>query len=468
MRNSRAMGLFGAFLAVCMLSGCGGASSSSTSQNSGRQTGAVYTMGTDSAPPLPSVVSVQVQLSSVMLTDGTTTANLLTTSPETVDFAKLNGLHELVDLNNVPANVSFTSAIITVGSVTIQYLDTTQSPPVLNTITPVVQPTTVTTPLAQPLTVLNNDLVGFFMDLDLKQSIGVNGSGNLNGNFTPTFDVKALSADDADAHIDSFEAGVVSVNAADGTFVIQGPHGRQYTVDTDANTSFDSNDVSLGDFNSNTIVEVSGTLNTVTRDIYADEVQVLSQDRFFADGLNTFVQTSAGQVDGVNLYTWAELPDLAGYPLGQIDTIPLTGNEKYFIANQPVASVLFGPNALTPGQRLAFGGKLNTSADPPTITVHRVVLRRQGQRGAWRVGSTVIQSGNIGSFSFNDDYLAGILLPQPLTVLTFNSTNFINLSGLAALTGAQPIPLRVVGFILVDGATGKPVMVARSIEEMTD
>ncbi len=146
----------------------------------------------------------------------------------------------------------------------------------------------------------------------------------------------------------------------------------------------------------------------------------------------------------------------------------MTGSANFFIANQPVASVLFGLNDLTPGQRLAFGGTLNTAVNPPTITVHRVVLRRQGQRGTWNPGSTIIQVGNTGSFTFDDDYIAGILLPEPLTVLTFNSTTFINLGGLSALTGAQPIPLRIVGFILVDSATGKPVMVARSIEEMAD
>ena len=54
------------------------------------------------------------------------------------------------------------------------------------------------------------------------------------------------------------------------------------------------------------------------------------------------------------------------------------------------------------------------------------------------------------------------------TVFTTNSTNFINLSGLSALTGSQSIPVRVVGFVLFDPATQQPVMVARSVEELTD
>jgi len=67
----------------------------------------------------------------------------------------------------------------------------------------------------------------------------------------------------------------------------------------------------------------------------------------------------------------------------------------------------------------------------------------------------------------NDNFLAGVLLPQPVTVMTTNFTNFVNLSGLSALTGTQPIKLRVVGFILVDQQTNQPVIVARRVELVT-
>jgi len=101
------------------------------------------------------------------------------------------------------------------------------------------------------------------------------------------------------------------------------------------------------------------------------------------------------------------------------------------------------------------------------LTPHRVVLRRQGQAGTWAIGSTVVQSGNNGSFGLNDDFPAGILLPTPLTVLTTNQTAFINLTGLSALSGSVALPIRVVGFVLIDPATGQPVMIATSVEELT-
>jgi hypothetical protein len=53
-------------------------------------------------------------------------------------------------------------------------------------------------------------------------------------------------------------------------------------------------------------------------------------------------------------------------------------------------------------------------------------------------------------------------------VLTTNNTRFINLSGLSALAGTQAIPLRVVGFVLIDPSRSTPVMVARSVEQVTD
>src|SRR5580700_1838973 len=139
MRIFKAMGVFLSFFAVLSLSSCGGGGS--TPMQPAQQTGSMFTIGTDS-PTLPGVLSVQVQITSIQLTDGTTTVNLLN-GPQTVDFAKLSGLRSLLDLEDVPTG-SYTSAIIMVGGATIGYLDTTQTPPALNTITTTVAPMTVT------------------------------------------------------------------------------------------------------------------------------------------------------------------------------------------------------------------------------------------------------------------------------------------------------------------------------------
>jgi hypothetical protein len=461
MRNCRFLPVGFCLLAALMTSSCGGTGSTS---GTGTQSAGVFTMATDS-PTLPSIVSAQVSLASITLSDGTgstPTANLLTNPPEMVDFAKLNGLHGLVDVNNVTPG-PYSTANILVSGVTIQYLDTSVSPPTLTTVSATVQPMNVSVPLDNSVVINNSDFVGFFMDLDLGQSIQIAADGTIT--FNPTFDVNVISADDANAYIDELPGGVMQASSDGSSFTMQGPHGRIYTVDVTSQTNIDTTDP-VSSFTTNTIVEVSGTLNRVTRDIQATDIVVVSSDHFVVEGLNTFVQTSGGQVNGVNLYARAELPDLAGYPLGAIDPIALTGSERYMIANLPLSSLVLSSSNLLAGQRLTLGGALNTSNAPPTLSVHRVIFDLMGQRGTWAIGSTVINADGTATFGLNDNYLAGVLLPQPLTVQTEPFTKFINLSGLSALSGSTAIPLRVVGFIFVDPVTQVPTMFALRVQQM--
>lgn len=466
MRFAKGMGVFFSFMGLVALAGCGGGGMSSTTPPTGnQQTGGVFTIGTDDPATVPSVVSVQVQITSVQLSDGTTTVNLLN-GAQTVDFAKLDGLNGLLDLEDVPTG-SYNQAIIGVGSVTIQFIDTTVSPPMLSTINATPTTNSVTQSLANPLVLNEQDLVGFFMDLDLGQSLQTDSNGNVTTSFVPTFDVKAISVNDADAFIDELPGGVTSVNPAGNQFMMQGPLGRSYTVDITNSTQFDSDAMST--FTTNTIVEVSGVLNRVTRDITASEVEVLSQDHFAAEGLDTFVAETNGSVSQINLYTRAELPSLTQFPLQQINGFPFNGNEKYMIANLrlPLTSLLFGPSTQLPGQRIILGGKLDTSTTPPGLDVKRVILERQAQRGTVVPNSLQIQSGNNGTFSLNDNSFASIVLPHPLTVISTSFTNFINLNGLSSLSGSPTFKIRVVGFILVNpAANNAPVLVARSIEQL--
>jgi hypothetical protein len=307
------------------------------------------------------------------------------------------------------------------------------------------------------------------MEFDLRHSLATDGNGNVTGSVNPMFQMQLLGADDSSVSIDDFHGGVVGATNST-SFVMQGPKGRQWTVQTNANTVLDDPTISISSFTTNTIVEVSGQLDPVTHDIDASELEVVSNDSFFLGGLFTSIRPPSGAPTQADLYVRAELPDINGIQDGQIETLNLNGSEVYKIANlnNPITTLLFNNSALAAGQSVGIGGKLATTNGVSTLTVHRVVLRRQGQEGPWVPGSTVVQSGNAGSFQFTDNWTAGLLLPSPLTVLTTNNTRFINLSGLSALAGTQAIPLRVVGFVLIDPSRSTPVMVARSVEQVTD
>jgi hypothetical protein len=463
MRYSRVMGVFIGFISAVALSSCGGGGGS-TSTNPNQDQASVYTIGTDA--PLPSVVSCQVNVTGITLNNGTTNVSVLS-QPAIVDFAQLSGLHQLLDLTSVPTG-TYTSATITIASPVIGYLNTTVNPPTVSTLDGTLSTNSVTVNFAQPVSVTSADLFGLRMEFDLRQSLATDSNGQITGTVNPVFEVALENALSDQIPIDEFMGGVVGVTGAN-TFNIQGPHGRQWTVVTNGNTVFDDPSVAMSSFTTDTIVAVSGTIDPVTHNIDANEIDVVSMDKFYLDGLFTSVRPPSGGATAADLYVRDELPAINGISDGQIETLSLNGSENYHIEhiNLPITTLLFNNSALAAGQRVGIAGSLTTTNGSSQLTVKRVVLQRQGQAGTWVPGSTVIQSGNLGTFSLNDNWTAGVLLPQPLPVLTTNDTNFINLSGLSALSGASPISIRVVGFILVDPATGSPVMVARSVEALT-
>jgi hypothetical protein len=375
-------------------------------------------------------------------------------------------LHQLLDLTAVPIG-TYTSATITIASPVIGFIDTSVNPPVINTINGTLSQSSVRVNFANPVMVSDADLFGLRMEFDLRKSLQTDGNGQVTGAVNPVFEVALLNSTDSQVSIDDFHGGVVGVTGPN-TFTMQGPHGRQWTVTTSDNTMLDDANSPVSGFTTNTIVEVSGLLDPVTHSIDASELEVVSNDDFFMGGLFTSIRPPTGPATQADLYVRELLPAVNGVSDGQIETLNLNGSERYMIEhiNLPLTTLLLNNSELAAGQRVGIGGELTTTNGTTTLTVHRVVLRRQGQAGGWVPGSTVIQNNNAGTFQLNDQWTAGVLLPQPLTVMTTNDTNFINLSGLGALTGTQPISIRVVGFILINQATGQPVMVARSVEEL--
>jgi hypothetical protein len=464
MGNLRATGVFIAVLSVLGLCSCGGGSAASNPGPGTAGQASVFTIGTDA--PLPSVISCQMMVTGVTINNGTNNVSVLT-NPQVVDFAQLSGLHQLIDLNAVPTG-TYTSATVTLASPVIGFIDTTQNPPAMNTINGTLSTSNVTVTFPTPFVLNDNDLVGLRMEFNLRKSLAVDGNGQVTGTVNPSMNMQLLAASDSEVSIDDFRGGFVG-STGDSSFIIQGPKGRQWTVQTSAGTSFDDPAIPISSFTTSTIVEVSGSLDPVTKDIDASEVEVVSNDGFFLAGLFTSIRPPTGPATAADLYVRTELPDITGIQDGQITTLALTGDEGYRIANikNPITTLLFNNSALTPGQSVGVGGKLTTTNGVASLTVHRVVLRRQGQAGGLVPGQTEVQNNNQGSFELTDNWTAGVLLPSPLTVLTTNNTNFINLSGLAGLTGNQVVPLRVVGFILINPASGLPVMVARSVEELT-
>jgi hypothetical protein len=425
--------------------------------------GTSFVVGTDA--PLASVVSFRVTFTSLNVTDGTNTAALIT-APTDVEFARLNGLRTLIDMRPIAAG-TYTSVTATLAAPVIGFLDGSTAPPSIGTMNGTLTTSTVTAQLAQPLVVADGDLVGLFMDFRLASSLERDSNGQLTGNVTPNIVFRVVPPDAPDAEIDELRGGVVSVNVAAGSFVMQGPHGRQLTVTTDANTIFEQGD-ELATLDTNSIVEVSGSLQRGSNNLRATAVQVVSRDRFLLAGLITDVRPATGPADAMDLFVRTELPDIAGINPGRsIATLDFDGNERFLIHHfrLPMAHFLFNRASLVPGQRVSAGGVLVTTSNPPTLDTRRVTLHRQGLEGGWVPGSTN-GSGRTGSFEFRAAGLTGVLFGQPVRVFTSNFTHFRGLSGLGDLSGSNPIPLRVVGLVLKDPVSAEPVIIAWAVQKM--
>ena len=451
MKNAkRVLALLFTLLVAVVLTSCSSGSSSSVSAG---PHGSVFVLGTDATITLPSVVDFSVMVTGVTLSDGTTTANLLSGGAQTVDFSRLVGRRTLLDLNSVPAGM-YTKANVTLSSPVISFLDTSVSPPKISTMNGTLLQSSVTITFPQPVNLSQNGTVGLLIDFRLADSNEVV-NGQVTGNVNPMLTIKAVAAGSRQADIDDLTGTVASVNGA--TFVIQTAKGRQITVVTNNQTEFEDG-ASLASLNTNTVVEVSGQLDPATLNLTAEEVEVVSTDGFFLEGLITDVRPPSGHATAIDVLVRREFGS-SSIPLGQITTLTLNGSEIYKVRvfGLSFSTFLFDNSNLVRGQQVAIGGMTGTS-----LTVHRVVLEPQGQLGNWVPGSTNVVNGNQGSFQFNDNSLAGVLFNNPITVFTFNITDFEGISGLSALTGTQPIPLKVRG--LVVKVNGSAVILAGLVE----
>lgn len=446
--------------ALVLATGCSNGLTNTT--NTSGPTGSAFVVGTDA--PLSSIASFQVQVTGVSASDASgNKVSLLSGSP-TVDFARYNGLQTLLDMNDVPQG-TYTSVTITLGSqATIGYLSTGSGAPTLQTETATLSSTSITTNLANPLVVKQASApVGLRVDFDLHKSVQVDANGNFTGTVNPTFDVSAVGVGDAGAYIDEFTAAVVSVNAAGQSFVVQGPHGEQFTISVNGQTAWDDNS-SLGDLTTSSIVQVSGTLDKSDQTLDADEVEVISQNGFYASGLVTYVTPATGAATSFDLYVRALLPTTTGLQLGQIATVNLGGSEKFFIyrMHNPLTQFLFNSSAMVAGQDVAIGGPASGAANANAVTVNRVSLRNWGFNGTVVANSV---NASQGTFQMTVNGFAGAVIPENVTVWVWNGTGYRNgLTGLSAIGGSTNV--RAVGLLLRDPSSGQVVLLARYVDDM--
>jgi hypothetical protein len=437
--------------------GCGSGSTSGT--GGGTQAGSVFVTGEDA--PVSSVVAFNITINSITLKNSSGSVTVLST-PTAVDFGRLVGLRSLLGFNTV-APGTYTSATFTFeGSApapAIDYLDFTTTPPSLGTKSGTLSSSTVTVsfPAGAPLVVGNNGLAGLHMDFDLRQSLAVDGSGQITGVINPTVDVMAVSASDELGQITDFLGTVVSVNTAGNSFTMQGPYGFQRVIDVNAQTLAASPMFSLASLTPGSIVTLMGTMQ-LDGSILASSVEVVSTDLAFVSGRVLAVNPASGPVQTVTMFVGEELPDNV-YNIDSVQTIDISGVQpsefKIGLFDNLDTNMLFSDSSVVVGQRILIGGTFASGVFSPEV----VSLRRQGVVGAL-TGTVNIIAGNHGSFHMQNDALMSYAAGGAFTVDTFDLTRFVNINGLAGLQTAGSANLIARGLVFKDQASGKPFVVA--------
>jgi len=446
------------FALLCALSmmglGCG-SSNSTSSQGSNPQPASVFMTGEDA--PLASVVGFKVTLNSVTLNgqDGST-ATVIST-PVTVDFARLLGLRSPLAFTSVPAD-TYISATFVLANPAISYVDMTQNPPALNTINGTLpqSPYTLKVNFPQPMVVSSNGLAGLKMEMDIRQSVAVDGSGQITGVVNPVIHVKATKPSDPDGQVTDLMGGLASVNAAGNSFVIQGPYGHQLTVNVNGSTQFNSG-WSINNLATPAIVAVQGAFQA-DGSLMASSVEVISAAQSFLSGRVLAVTNNpSGQAQQITMWVGETGADLVA-DVDTIQTINVSQVSTYDICFLgAVAGSMFSDTSVEVGQRIFIGGSFAGGTFTPTM----ISLRLQGVYGTFVPASVTITDGNAGSFQLSNNGLVGYSAGGPVTVNTYPLTYFFDLTGLNQLQSTTtPIPLITGGLLLKDPVSGNPEVYA--------
>ncbi|MGC2538059.1 MAG: DUF4382 domain-containing protein [Candidatus Sulfotelmatobacter sp.] len=445
-------------LALSMLgASCGAGSNSSTTPSS--QSPAVFVTGEDA--PLASVVGFDVTINSITLNGNNGSPQVLSAAT-TVDFARLLGLRSPLAFSAVPAD-TYNSATFSLSNPVISYVDMSTTPPTMSTINGQFSPTTgsatqttVKVNFPSPMVVGTNGLAGLRMEFDIRQSVAVDGNGQVTGMVNPTIYANAVKASDSNGQVTDLVGGLVSVNAAANSFVIQGPYGRQLTIDVNSSTQFNSG-WNINDLATPAFIGVQGSFQA-DGSLMASNVEVITTSQAFLSGRVLAVNPTSGPVQQITLWVGETSADLVS-DVDTIQTIDVSAVTQYDMCffDNLFTNALFNNSTVIVGQRIFIGGSYSSNVFTPQV----ISLRFQGVYGTLTQGSVNIVSGNVGSFQLQNNALIGYSLGGgPLTLGTGNGTLFINTTGLSALQSSGSTPLVAGGLLFVNPTTNTPVMAA--------
>ena len=454
--------------AAALMVGCG--SGGGSGSRSSPLDGSVVAFGADA--PLCDVESFVVTITSAALVPqagGTPVSLITSTSPATVDFARLADFSNILSTASVPPG-TYNQLNLSISSPQLITLNTSTSPPSAQSVAVTLTATTFNIPISPALVITSSTTSGLLVDLNLIQSVQVNGVGQATGTVDPQFTVSApavagTTVGEADAlygmvgtpsttNLPSGFTGSFPLTLADGA-------GQTLTILVNQNTVLEGDGVAtFADLAANTFVEVDALINTsgqiIAQTIDAEEqVSAGSEKSAILGRVTGVARDVAGNAISLTLLVEDEIPEMsATIPLDSTLTVTLANTTHYFSnwQNWNPQAFTFGPQTLGVAEKVAVYGTLGTGSPPP-MTATQVFLRPRNVLGNFRTVIGAAADGKTGGFSMTP--CGALFAGQPITVLTYANTNFTGINGLNGLTAAPTIDTNGVLFYLqTDGTSG--------------
>jgi hypothetical protein len=395
------------------------------------------------------IVKFELSVSSLTLTGSgttTTTGNLLSKTSE-VEFVHEAGSFEPLALVNIPPG-TYSGASLTVGNPELVVLNNAVPP------APVKIPVTLTSPnvtvtFTAPITVTSSTSSVINFDLDLANSVVLNGTPPTSATVTAKFNVTTATASNSDedsGEMDDVHGSVTSIAAPN--FTIQ-TGTSSITFATDSSTQFKDGITSLSQLKVGDIVEVDATTkpdgSKLATKIGVEEGQSGEE----AEGVITAVTgapatqiTIAHQVDSSNSTTPPVTVDVAISAgttfLVRTDKLSLSGTVPAFDASH-----------IGKGQRVEADAGSSTATP---IAADKIKLREQALVG---IVSGATSSGFTLTLNANSAF-ATLTGQSTIAVSVVSGTNL-------KVTPANGNTVRVRGLIFV--SAGTYTMIASRVDD---
>ena len=454
-------------MAVAIMVGCGSNSGSNSSPYSSPQAGSVVAFGTDA--PICDVESFMATITSADLIPqggGQSVELISSTSPATVDFARLVGFTNILSTASV-APGTYGQIQMTLTNPQLVAINTATSPPSPVSIPTTLTNATFTVAINPPLMVTSSTTSGLMVDFNLRKSLQVDGNGQVTGTVDPQFTIGATTTSGSIVGEADSLYGIVQSTSTSGlptgitgsfTLTVADGMGQTLTVLANSDTVFEGDGVtSFGELQPNTFVEVDAIVNTsgqiIAQTVDAEEQASPSgQKSAFMGRIIDVTRDGSGNATAFTLLVEDEITRLAGtIPLHSGLSVALTGTTHFFTnwVNWNRQAFTFGPQTLGVAEKVAVFGTLGAGS-PPTMTAGHVFLRPRNVLGNFNTLQAAGSDGVTGAFTMTP--CGALFGAQSVTVLTFPATNFTGVSGLIGLTPGPTLNAR--GLLFYEQTSG--------------